>query len=118
MSQMSQMMGTPMQMASQAAQMPMQAMGAVSSAPQGVMQGVQQISQLAGGKGDAEAGPSPEEHRPDERSAEEQQAAGSGEHRERVPESVVGEVPQSNSGVPDQRPSGPRHAAPDPAVDV
>lgn len=118
MSQMSQMMGTPMQMASQAAQMPMQAMGAVSSAPQGVMQGVQQISQMADGKSDAETGPSSEERRPDERLAEEQQAAGSDQHRERVPESAVGEVPQENSVVPDQRPAGPRHAAPDPAVDV
>lgn len=125
MSQMSQMMGTPMQMASQAAQMPMQAMGAVSSVPQSAMQGVQQISQMAGGKGesgapgsasgDAPAGPPREEPRPEERSAEEQQAAASEERRERVPESAVG---QSDSVVPDQRPAGPRHAAPDPAIDV
>ncbi|UNB52761.1 hypothetical protein [Mycolicibacterium sp. YH-1] len=125
MSQMSQMMGTPMQMASQAAQMPMQAMGAVSSAPQSAMQGVQQISQMAGGKGesgapgsasgDAPAGPPREEPRSEERSAEEQQAAACEERRERVPESAVG---QSDSVVPDQRPAGPRHAAPDPAIDV
>jgi hypothetical protein len=93
-------------------------MGAVSSVPQGVMQGVQQISQMAGGKDGAESGPSPEERRPDERSAEDRQAAGSDEHRERVPESAVGEVPQANSVAPDQPPAGPRHAAPDPAVDV
>lgn len=126
MSQMSQMMGTPMQMASQAAQMPMQAMGAVASVPQSAMQGVQQISQMAGGKGespgsgssDAAAGPQPEEQRPEERSTEEQQAAASEERRERVPESAVGQAPQSDSAVPDQRPAGPRHAAPDPAIDV
>lgn len=128
MSQMSQMMGTPMQMASQAAQMPMQAMGAVSSVPQSAMQGVQQISQMAGGKGesgvpgsalgDAPAGPQQEEPRPEERSGEEQQAAGSEERRERVPESAVGQAPQPDSAFPDQRPAGPRHAAPDPAIDV
>jgi hypothetical protein len=128
MSQMSQMMGTPMQMASQAAQMPMQAMGAVSSVPQSAMQGVQQISQMAGGKGegggsgsgsgDAPAAPQQEEPRPEERSGEEQPAAASEERRERVPESAVGQAPQSDSAVPDQRPAGPRHAAPDPAIDV
>jgi hypothetical protein len=128
MSQMGQMMGTPMQMASQAAQMPVQAMGAVSSVPQSAMQGVQQISQMAGGKGegggpgsgsgDAPAAPQQEEPRPEERSGEEQQAAASEERRERVPESAAGQAPQSDSAVPDQRPAGPRHAAPDPAIDV
>jgi len=132
MGQMSQMMGTPMQMASQAAQMPMQAMGAVSSLPQGAMQGVQQISQMAGGmgkgeggsgSGDAPVGPPSEEARADERAAaeraaEERQAAGSEERRERVPESAVAHAPQTDSAVPDQRPSGPRHAAPDPTIDV
>ena len=42
---MSQMMSTPMQMASQMSQMPMQAMSTVTSAPQGVMQGAQQVGQ-------------------------------------------------------------------------
>lgn len=42
---MSQMMGMPMQMASQMSQMPTQAMGAMTSAPQGVMQGAQQVGQ-------------------------------------------------------------------------
>lgn len=42
---MSQMMGTPMQMAGQMAQMPMQLMGAVAAVPQGAMQGVQQAGQ-------------------------------------------------------------------------
>lgn len=117
MGQMGQMMSTPMQMASQAAQMPMQAMGAASSAPQAVMQGVQQISQLAG-KGAGSGTAPPDGPRPEERPAEDRQDAGSEEGRERVPESAVGQAPQSDSAVPDQRDSGPRHAKPDPAIDV
>jgi hypothetical protein len=140
MGQMSQMMGTPMQMASQAAQMPMQAMGAVSSLPQGAMQGVQQISQMAGGMGKGEGGPGSgsgsgsgtgtgdapvgapsEEARSDERAAAERaaaerQVAGSEERRERVPGSAVGQAPQTDSAVPNS--TGPRHAAPHPAIDV
>ena len=53
------MMSMPMQMASQAAQMPMQAMSALGQVPQGIMQGVQQIGQMAGGLGGGATG-SPE----------------------------------------------------------
>jgi hypothetical protein len=52
---MGQLMSMPMQMAGQAAQIPMQAMGALSSLPQGIMQGVQQVGQLAGGMGGGES---------------------------------------------------------------
>jgi hypothetical protein len=55
MDQMGQLMSMPMQMAGQAAQLPMQAMGALGSIPQGVMQGVQQVSQMAGGLGGADS---------------------------------------------------------------
>lgn len=47
--QFGQIMGTAMQVGSQAVQAPMQAMGAVASAPQGLMQGaMQQFGQLSG----------------------------------------------------------------------
>jgi hypothetical protein len=55
MDQIGQLMSMPMQMAGQAAQIPMQAMGALSSIPQGIMQGVQQVSKLAGGMGGGES---------------------------------------------------------------
>lgn len=48
---MSQMMSMPMQMANQAAQVPAQMMSAAASVPQSLMQGVQQVSQMAGGLG-------------------------------------------------------------------
>jgi hypothetical protein len=107
---MGQMMSTPMQMAGQAAQMPMQTMGALSSAPQGVMQGVQQMSQMAGKGEDAGSDAKP--------ASEEPQAAGSEERGERVPESAVGQVPQPDSTVTDPQHAAPRHAKSDPAVDV
>ena len=49
--QLGQLMSMPMQLAGQVAQVPMQAMGVLASIPQAVMQGVQQVSQLAGGIG-------------------------------------------------------------------
>lgn len=51
MDQLGQLMSMPMQLAGQVAQVPMQAMGMLASIPQAVMQGVQQVSQLAGGFG-------------------------------------------------------------------
>lgn len=104
--QMGQMMSMPMQMASQAAQVPQQAMGALGGAVQGGMQGAQQITQMATkGSEDSESA---------EKS--ERDAAAGGQHRaERAP---VAEAPQSDSAVPDQKPSGPRHAAPDPTTSL
>lgn len=104
--QMGQMMSMPMQMASQAAQVPQQAMGALGGAVQGGMQGAQQITQMAtkGSEDSESAGKS------------ERDAAAGGQHRaERAP---VAEAPQSDSAVPDQKPSGPRHAAPDPTTSL
>lgn len=104
--QMGQMMSMPMQMASQAAQVPQQAMGALGGAVQGGMQGAQQITQMAtkGSEGSESAEKS------------ERDAAAGGQHRaERAP---VAEAPQSDSAVPDQKPSGPRHAAPDPTTSL
>ncbi len=104
-----------MQMASQAAQMPQQAMGAVTQIPQAGMQGAQQIVQMATGAG-KDAGGAPEsgaeERRADERERDE--AAG-GKHRERAP---IGEAPVSGSAVPDSGAAGPRHAAPETPVDL
>jgi hypothetical protein len=122
MSQMGQMMSMPMQMASQAAQMPMKAMSAVASVPQAVMQGVQQIGQMVGGLGKSD-GDSPDaqadaaeqkdqEQKDDEQKKQESQlgAAGGTAYAERAPEpSAVPAVPQ---------PSSPRHAAPDPQVNL
>lgn len=54
MSQMGQLMGMPMQIASQAAQIPMQALGALAAVPGAIMQGVQQVSQMTGTMGDPE----------------------------------------------------------------
>ena len=132
---MSQMMG----MAGKAAEMPQQAMGALGGAvgglTQGAQQGVQQISQMAGkggeGTGKAGAETPPQDPAPDQKSAEEraaeqraaeerrerekQEAAG-GQHRsDRAP---VQPAPQSDSAVPDQKPSGPRHAAPDSTISL
>lgn len=109
MGQMGQMLSMPMQMASQAAQMPMQAMGAVSSLPQTAMQGVQQIGQMAGGlgksDGDAAVLADAAEQKDDEQKEQESAAAPGTSHAERAPASV----PQ---------PSSPRHAAPDPQVNL
>lgn len=81
----SQMMGTPMQMAQQAGQIPQQLAQMAGSAPQGVMQGaqgaVQQVTQMAGqfGKSSGEDGKAPDlpleraaerEDRPEDRPAE------------------------------------------------
>jgi hypothetical protein len=122
MSQMGPMMGMPMQMAQQA-------MGAVASVPQSVMQGVQQISQMTGSlaKGGAEGQSSePGAERAEDRQAEdraredEQKGAAPGESKgERAPDSTVSEAPvQANPPAPQPSPSGPRHAAPDPSVNL
>lgn len=107
--QMGQMLSMPMQMVSQAAQMPMQAMGAVSSLPQAAMQGVQQIGQMAGGlgksDGDSAVLADAAEQKDDEQKEQESAAAPGTSHAERAPASV----PQ---------PSSPRHAAPDPQVNL
>jgi hypothetical protein len=125
MSQMGQMMSMPLQMASQAAQLPMQAMGAVSSVPQGIMQGVQQIGQMTGGLGgsdkaaegrdgspdatqDAPADSSRDDHRRDEDKGKHEAAPGPGSG-ERAPDPSIPAVPQHGS---------PRHAAPDPKVNL
>lgn len=115
MSQMGQMMSMPMQMASQAAQLPMQAMGAVGQVPQGIMQGVQQIGQVTGGPGGSESGSGrPDEHRggddrPEEKAKHEAPlgATAGAAHAERAP--LTPAAPQQ---------SAPRHAAPDPSVDL
>jgi hypothetical protein len=122
MSQMGQMMTMPMQMAGQAMQIPMQAMGAVASVPQGIMQGVQQISQMTGGlggSGDSADGKSdkPAEdgtEKPDDRRDEpkdKQGAAPGATNAERAPEPAPREIPTP-------QPGSPRHAAPDPQVDL
>lgn len=71
MSQMGQMMGVPMQIASQAAQIPMQALGALAAVPQAIVQGMQQVSQLAGGLGGESDAEKDEESSPEEDRAEE-----------------------------------------------
>jgi hypothetical protein len=124
MSQMGQMMGMPMQMAQQA-------MGAVASAPQSLMQGVQQFAQMAGGLGKADGAAEdqsgePDVERPEDRQAEDppredeqQGAASGGSNGERAPGSTVSEAPaQANPPAPQPSPSGPRHAAPDPSVNL
>ena len=128
MGQMGQMMSMPMQMASQAAQMPMQAMSALGQVPQGIMQGVQQIGQMAGGLGggatgspetDAEKpadGASPaQDDRRDEDDKTRQEAAAGDKAGERAPEPAPKEAP-ATTAVPQQ--SSPRHAAPDPTIDL
>ena len=128
MGQMGQMMSMPMQMASQAAQMPMQAMSALGQVPQGVMQGVQQIGQMAGGLGGGATGSSeagaekpadgaapPQEDRRDEDDKARQEAAAGDKAGERAPEPAPKEAP-ATTAVPQQ--SSPRHAAPDPTIDV
>jgi len=121
MGQMGQMMSMPMQMASQAAQMPMQAMSALGQVPQGVMQGVQQISQMAGAGGgassaseasadkpaDGNARPQDDRREQDDKPAPE--AAAGDKATERAPEPAPPAAP---------RPGSPRHAAPDPTIDL
>jgi hypothetical protein len=122
MGQMGEMMSMPMQMAGQAMQIPMQAMGAVASVPQGIMQGVQQISQMAGGLGGsgnaADGKPDkPAEdgtEKPDDRrddAKDKQGAAPGATNAERAPESAPKDAPAPQH-------SSPRHAAPDPAVNL
>ena len=119
MGQMGQLMSMPMQMAGQVMQVPMQAMGALASLPQSVMQGVQQIGQMAGGLGGAggtldsqAAGAGEDAGKVDDRREESEDekkpgAAPAHARLERVPEPAV--APQSGS---------PRHAAPDSTVDL
>ena len=117
MGQLGQMMGMPMQMAGQAVQMPMQAISAVAQVPQGVMQGVQQIGQMAGGHGGGEGSSATSgekaadavERREDDAKAE--QGAGAADaHSHRAAEpALTAAAPQPNS---------PRHATPDPAIDL
>jgi hypothetical protein len=126
MSQMGQMMSMPMQMAGQAMQIPMQAMGAVASVPQGIMQGVQQISQMTGGLGGsgdsadgkadkpAEDGTEKQDDRRDE-PKDKQGAAPGATNAERAPEPAPKGAPAT---APAPQQSSPRHAAPDPAVNL
>lgn len=116
MGQMSQLMSMPMQMAGQAVQMPMQAMDALASLPQSVMQGVQQVSQMAGGlggadgalaKGHEDGAPTDDDQRDDDKSRE--GAAAGATNGERAPEPLEHAVPRDSS---------PRHAAPDPVIDL
>lgn len=126
MGQMGQMMSMPMQMAGQAMQLPMQAMGPVASVPQGIMQGVQQISEMAGGLG-ADGGESDKQHEdgaegPGDRRDEDRSSHGT-EHgaapgtstAARAPEPAP---PQPQATGPAPQKYSPRHAAPDPAVDL
>lgn len=123
MGQMGQMMSMPMQMASQAAQMPMQAMSALGQVPQGIMQGVQQIGQMAGGAtGSSEGGADkaageapPQDDRRDEDDEAKQEAAAGDTAGEGAPEPAPKEAP-ATTAVPHQ--SSPRHAAPDPTIDL
>jgi hypothetical protein len=130
MSQMGQMMSMPMQMAGQAMQIPMQAMGAVASVPQGIMQGVQQISQMTGGlggSGDSAGGKAdkpaeddtqrPDERRDDAKDKQDAQqgAAPGATNAERAPEPAPKGAPAT---APAPQQSSPRHAAPDPAVNL
>lgn len=129
MGQMGQMLSMPMQMASQAAQMPMQAMSALGQVPQGVMQGVQQIGQMAGGLGGgatgspeagagkpAEGDAPPQDDRRDEDEGAKHEAAPGDKATERAPEPAPKEAPATTTPVPQQ--SSPRHAAPDPTIDL
>jgi hypothetical protein len=125
---MSQMMGMPMQMAQQAARMPMQAMSAVASAPQSMMQGVQQIGQMTGGLGKVdgatEAQSSEPSTAPEDRHAEDQTGEAPRQHGaapgedagERAPESTA--TAHANPAAPQAGSPGPRHAAPDPSVNL
>ena len=90
---MSQLMGMPMQIAGQAAQIPTQAMGALAAIPQAVTQVVQQVAQMAGGEGGPGESPeAPEEDQRDEATAEQPE-------RERAPvESPVADA-DSTPGV-------------------
>jgi hypothetical protein len=106
---MGQMMGMPMQMAQQAAQMPMQAMGALGQAPQGIMQGaqsaMQQIGQMTEGAGKDDKGTDADQH-------PEQQGAAPGDQRaERAPaaEPPEHDAPSapSEQAVPDTKSPAP-----------
>ena len=121
---MSQMMSTPMQMASQMSQMPMQAMSTVTSAPQGVMQGAQQVGQQVqqvvgqfGGSGSSNLGSAPHT----EPAAQEGAAAGD-PAAERAPEAR--DVPEANNKAEGdeaaREESGGRHrrAEEDPGIDL
>ncbi|MCV7420767.1 hypothetical protein H7K45_09480 [Mycobacterium yunnanensis] len=124
MGQMGQMMSMPMQMASQAAQMPMQAMSALGQVPQGIMQGVQQISQMAGaGSGassasevgadkPADGDAPPQDDRREQDDKRSPGAAAGDKSAERAPEPA----PPAAAAAP--RPGSPRHAAPDPTVEL
>ncbi|MBJ7341907.1 type VII secretion target [Mycolicibacterium sp.] len=118
MGQMGQMMSMPMQMAGQVGQLPMQAMGAVGQVPQSVMQGVQQIGQMAGGMGASQSTSEPpmpgDAERPDDGRDDDQAAAGD-EKAERAPEPLQ-KADSTTAAVPQQ--SSPRHAAPDPNVNL
>jgi hypothetical protein len=128
-SQMGQMMSMPMQMASQAAQMPAQAMSARGQVPQGIMHGVQQIGQVTGSLGGSGDSPdAPEklvghgERQPNGRKDEdkakleaEQGATAGGIAAERAPEPPPREA-HVTTPVPQQ--SSPRHGAPVPEVNL
>ena len=121
---MRQMMGVPMQMASQMSQMPTQAMGAVTSAPQGVMQGAQQVGQqvqqMVGQFG--EAGSSNVGSGPHAEPAAQEGAAAGDTRAERAPE--VKDVPEAKDKVEGEdaarEESGGRHrrAEDDPGIDL
>ena len=121
---MSQMMSTPMQMASQMSQLPMQAMSTVTSAPQGVMQGAQQVGQqvqqVVGQFG--EAGSSDVGSGPHAEPAAQEGAAAGDPAAERAPEAR--DVPEAKDKVEGEdaarEESGGRHrrAEEDPGIDL
>jgi hypothetical protein len=110
---MGQMMGMPMQMAQQAALMPMQAMGALGQAPQGIVQGaqsvMQQIGQMTEGAGKDDKGTDADQQ------ADQQGAAPGDQRTERAPaaEPPEHEAPAAPSGqaVPDTKSPAPSRRA-------
>lgn len=112
---MSQMMSTPMQMASQMSQMPMQAMGAVTSAPQGAMQGAQQVQQMVGQFGDVTGSDSADSGSHAE-SAVQDGAAPGDPNAERAPEATD----KAEGEEADREESGGRHrrAEDTPGIDL
>lgn len=113
-------LGTPMQMAGQMAQMPMQVMGALGSVPQGIMQGAQQAGQQvqqmvgqfgdSGGKDGAKASPPGELPAAGER---QEGAAAAEPDAERAPEAK--EKSEADGG---QRPGRHRAAESDDRIEL
>jgi hypothetical protein len=101
-------MGMPTQMAQQAAPMPMQAMGALGQAPQGIVQGaMQQIGQMTEGAGKDDEGADAGQQ------AGNQDAAPGDERAERAPAAEPPEhdapAAPSEQAVPDTKNPAPSH---------